>query len=84
MPESSRGYLKEGLVIVASILIAFALDASWDRYQEHREEQRILDELSGEMKAARRRIQGSIGVLEAVLATTRALPVPAESRTAPA
>lgn len=39
---STRGYVYEGVVIVASILVAFALDASWGNYQEANLEQRIL------------------------------------------
>ena len=40
-----RGGLAEMVIVVISILIAFALDASWDRYQEAKDEHLILEEL---------------------------------------
>jgi len=39
----------EGLVIVVSILLAFAIDAAWDQHVERREESEILADLSAEV-----------------------------------
>ena len=41
----------EGAVIVVSILLAFWIDASWDQWQERREEQRILGSLQNELRS---------------------------------
>ena len=51
MGDKSRGGLTEGLLIVVSILVAFAIDAwSADR-QERTEEKRILISLRSEFQA---------------------------------
>jgi hypothetical protein len=64
-----KSYLYEGLVIVGSILVAFALDASWANFQESRVEQKVLLELHEELQSAKARIEFSItelvGVIEA-------------------
>lgn len=44
--------LAEGLVIVASILLAFGIDAWWDRAQERREELGYLVALHSEFEQA--------------------------------
>lgn len=62
-----RLYLYEGFVIVASILIAFALDAIWANAQERRVEQRLLGELLAEFRQSERRIEASIAELEGVI-----------------
>ena len=62
-----RSYLYEGIVIVASILVAFALDASWANYQEAKVERRVLGELQEEFKTAKARIEFSIAELETVI-----------------
>ena len=62
-----KSYLYEGLVIVASILVAFALDASWANYQESKVEQKILRELKEELESAKARIEFSITELEGVI-----------------
>lgn len=52
LPEtmrSTRNLLLEGLVIVASILLAFAIDAGWDEVREREQEQRLLAQLSDEL-----------------------------------
>lgn len=68
-----KSYLYEGIVIVASILVAFALDASWANYQESRVEQRILRELQEEFNSAKARIEFSIAELETVIAASAEL-----------
>ena len=68
-----RSYLYEGTMIVASILVAFALDASWANYQETRQEQRILRELRDEMASSRIRIEASLAELKGVLESSYAL-----------
>ena len=68
-----QSYLYEGIVIVASILVAFALDASWANYQESRVEQRILRELQEEFNSAKARIEFSIAELETVIAASAEL-----------
>jgi hypothetical protein len=59
-----KSYLYEGIVIVASILVAFALDASWANYQESKVERRVLRELHDEFLSAKVRIDTSIAELE--------------------
>lgn len=66
-----RSYVYEGVMIVASILVAFTLDASWANYQESRLEHRILVELRDELASARTRIEASMAELEIVLASSR-------------
>lgn len=62
-----KSYLYEGLVIVASILVAFALDASWANFQESKVEQKVLRELREELESAKARIEFSIKELEGVI-----------------
>lgn len=62
-----KSYLYEGIVIVASILVAFALDASWANYQEAKVEQRVLGELQEEFYSAKARIDFSIAEMENVI-----------------
>ena len=47
--RSAKGLLTEGVVIVASILLAFAIDAAWGNHVERQEEARILDQLAVEL-----------------------------------
>ena len=71
--RSLRNALVEGFVIVASILIAFALDASWDSYQEARAEQEILRSLLEEFEEAAERIAATIEVEKRSLAASASL-----------
>lgn len=72
MPQRKiRSYVYEGVMIVASILVAFTLDASWANYQESRLERRILVELRDEMESARVRIEASMAELEIVVESSR-------------
>lgn len=54
------GFAVEGLVIVASILLAFAVDALWDRHQERERRLEYLAALEGEFIAARAEITEQI------------------------
>ena len=66
-------YFYEGVMIVASILVAFTLDASWANYQESRLEHRILVELRNEMASARSRIEASMAELDSVITSSMEL-----------
>lgn len=57
----------EGLVIVASILAAFALDAGWDEFQERDEEAEVLADLRGEFTEARSSIEFYRSLQERIL-----------------
>jgi hypothetical protein len=46
-----RRYLAEGFAIVVSILLAFAIDASWEERGQGREERRLLQALETEFRA---------------------------------
>jgi hypothetical protein len=48
-----RGRISGGLVIVVSILLAFAIDALWDERQERLEEQEVLAALLAEFQLNR-------------------------------
>jgi hypothetical protein len=50
-PLFPKRLLLEGLVIVASILLAFAIDAAWDERQERAQERRLLEALEDEFAA---------------------------------
>jgi hypothetical protein len=52
--------LIEGVVIVASILLAFGIDAWWDQSQRRGEEQRLLRNLHAEFQDARDTLRVSI------------------------
>jgi hypothetical protein len=58
--------LVEGVVIVASILLALAADAWWDARQDRAEERRILAALSVEFAANRERFDTLVAVHEGV------------------
>ncbi len=73
MSRSFSSYAYEGMVIVASILIAFALDASWANYQDAKLEQRVLGELRAEFRSAETRIVKSIEELDNVISATMEL-----------
>jgi hypothetical protein len=67
LQRSVKSYLYEGMVIVASILVAFALDASWSNYQESKVERRVLGELKEELESASARIEISMIELESAV-----------------
>lgn len=45
-----RESIREMVVVVVSILIAFGLDAAWDERQERQEERRILESIATDMR----------------------------------
>jgi hypothetical protein len=54
----------EGLLIVISILLAFAIDAWWDGLTERREEQRILAALESDFTATRETVRATTALYE--------------------
>lgn len=48
-----RRAVVEGVVIVLSILLAFAIDAAWDEFKERRQERAFLASLHSDFQAAR-------------------------------
>ena len=77
MSEGRRKQLRESaremVVVVASILIAFGLDAKWDDVVERREEIRLLSSLRSEMSLNLDRIRASVAVRQAARASADAL-----------
>jgi hypothetical protein len=63
----------EGAAIVVSILLAFGIDASWDQWQEHREEQRILGSLLDELKSNQAHLAERVQWQKDVMLATRQL-----------
>jgi hypothetical protein len=57
----------EGLVIVASILAAFALDRWWESVRARREEQQVLQALDEEFRAARDQLERSLSLHQRIL-----------------
>jgi len=70
----------ESLVIIASILIAFAIDASWDKYQENLTETAYLQNLLVEMREARDELRGDDERRRALLQVIESLQKESESR----
>ena len=58
--RSARRLVAEGIAIVLSILLAFAIDAWWDGLQEGRRETELLGSLLTEFEANRRVLPGRI------------------------
>ncbi len=58
--------LAEGVVIVASILLAFALDTWWDATKERREERAALESLHEEFAGAREQLAFYLGAHERI------------------
>ncbi len=61
----------EGAAIVASILLAFAIDAWWDNYQADNDTQEILDAVRLEMESNVTRLQDSIAHHVAIVDAVR-------------
>jgi hypothetical protein len=69
----------EGVVIVASILLAFALDAWWDSRGQRQEETQVLENLRSEFQAAGSQLdryliidQTTLASIERILRSARA------------
>jgi len=60
MTRSLRESVREGLVVVVSILIAFSLDAWWDVWSDRRDESEILGSLATEFAENRDRLSQDI------------------------
>lgn len=59
--------LIESLVIVASILAAFALDRWWESNRARAEEQQVLEALDAEFRAAREQLEGTLALHQRIL-----------------
>jgi len=59
--------LVEGLVIVASILAAFALDRWWESVRARAEEQQVLEALDAEFRAARAQLESTLALHQRIL-----------------
>ena len=73
----------ESLVIIVSILIAFAIDASWDKYQENLTETAYLQNLLVEMREARDELRGDDERRRTLLHVIESLQKESESRSVP-
>lgn len=62
--SEARRLVREGVAIVLSILLAFAIDAWWDARQERAEELQILEALREDFLANRAEAAGTIAVHE--------------------
>lgn len=69
----SAALLREGLVIIASILIAFAIDAWWDARQERDRTEVYLSALADDFRDARAELDRAAGLHEGVVAAADAL-----------
>lgn len=69
----TRRLLLEGFVIVASILLAFAIDAGWDERQERAAERRLLTSLEAEFAQHIEDLHESSGTHARLASLTRAL-----------
>lgn len=62
--RTMRGFLIEAVVIIASILLAFAIDAGWDEWIDRRDERAMLEALVPEFEANLAEAAGVIAVHE--------------------
>ena len=63
----------EGVAIVASILLAFGIDAWWDESQERAEERRVLIDLAAEFQMNRELLRSAIQDHKRILANAERL-----------
>ena len=73
----------ESLVIIVSILIAFAIDAGWDNYQENVTETAYLQNLLIEMREAREELRGDDERRRVILQAIESLQKEIQNRTVP-
>jgi hypothetical protein len=59
--------LLESIVIVASILAAFALDRWWESVRARAEEREVLEDLDVEFRAAREQLEGTLALHRRIL-----------------
>ena len=62
---SARGLLLEGFVIIASILLAFAIDAAWDERQEQRIRAELIETLIADFELNQKRLEKNIASAQA-------------------
>ncbi len=67
---SRQGILAEGVIIVASILVAFAIDAWWDGRQEVRQQAKLIVALKLDFETTKARLETSIEYAESLIART--------------
>ncbi len=60
----------EGTVIVFSILLAFAIDAWWDRQQEEDAQSERLVRVAAELRSNSERMQSKVETLEVAISAT--------------
>ena len=63
----SARLLVESLVIVVSILAAFALDRWWESVRARAEEQQVLESLDAEFRAARSQLESTLALHQRTL-----------------
>jgi hypothetical protein len=73
MSKLRSQYVPEGILIIVSILIAFAIDAWWEERQERLEEARILEALRLEFQKNANRLPGYIEIRDADARDAKAL-----------
>ncbi len=71
--RSAKRLIVEGVAIVLSILLAFAIDAWWDERRERAEEREVLESLYGEFEANRDEAASVILVHEVAVQSVAAL-----------
>ncbi len=71
--KQKSGLLLEGVVIVASILLAFAIDAWWDGFRESRETRTLLESIRSDVVATQAVIAENRSDSELVAERARAL-----------
>ena len=68
--ESVRWLILEGSAIVASILLAFSIDAWWDDRRENRQRQELIFALNLDFEITKERLATSIGVADSTIDRT--------------
>ncbi len=71
--KQKSGLLLEGVVIVASILLAFAIDAWWEGFRESRETRTLLESIREDVVATQTAIETSRSESEQIAAYARAI-----------
>ena len=67
---STRRVLAEGLIIVISILVAFAIDAWWEGVQEKRQQAELIEALKLDFQTTKARLTASIERADSLVART--------------